>query len=307
MRDQEFNFLGTARARVGYAAERTLIYVTGGAAFGNIQTGLNPPATFDSTTRVGWAAGAGLEYAFSGNWSAKAEYLFVDLGTASCTTVGELRQRHRGLGRSHRQSHPWRPQLSFLLVIARCVCERCQRHCDRRGGGHRRRPGRPCQRHRAHPGWRRDNSHRAFARKRPSHDRIACRFGDCACDIGAWEACLPHAAPLVCIRIVDDTRRLLRAPEVTFSAAEIGLEAFGYNIENRHLIAALYQRAAELNISHVAAPALSVAERPRRRHHRARRWRGAGTARRRRRRPAFALPRCGRASPPRVEPIRRRR
>ena len=65
--------------------------------------------------------------------------------------------------------------------------------------------------------------------------------------------------PLVCIRIVDDTRRLLRAPEVTFSAAEIGLEAFGYNIENRHLIATLYQRAAELNISHVAAPARSVA------------------------------------------------
>ncbi len=82
------SFLGTARARVGYAAERTLIYVTGGAAFGNIQTGLNPPATFNSTTRVGWAAGAGLEYAFAGNWSAKAEYLFVNLGTASCTTFG---------------------------------------------------------------------------------------------------------------------------------------------------------------------------------------------------------------------------
>ena len=80
------SFLGTARVRVGYAAERTLIYVTGGAAFGNIQTGLNPPATFDSTTRAGWAAGAGLEYAFSGNWSAKAEYLFVDLGNGSCTT-----------------------------------------------------------------------------------------------------------------------------------------------------------------------------------------------------------------------------
>ena len=41
------NVLGTARARVGYAADRTLIYVTGGAAFGNVQTGLNPPATFD--------------------------------------------------------------------------------------------------------------------------------------------------------------------------------------------------------------------------------------------------------------------
>ena len=80
--------------------------------------------------------------------------------------------------------------------------------------------------------------------------------------LGAWEACLPHAAPLVCIRVVDDTRRLLRAPEVAFSAAEIGLDAFGYNIENRHLIAALYQRAAELNIPHVAVPAISVASDP---------------------------------------------
>ena len=41
------------------------------------------------------------------------------------------------------------------------------------------------------------------------------------------------------MRIVDDTARLLRAPEVSFDAAEIGLEAFGYNIENRHLLAAL--------------------------------------------------------------------
>jgi 2-octaprenyl-6-methoxyphenol hydroxylase len=80
--------------------------------------------------------------------------------------------------------------------------------------------------------------------------------------LGAWDACLPHAAPLASIRIVDDTRRLLRAPEVTFTAAEIALEAFGYNIENRHLVAALYRRAVQLNIVHVAAPALAVASDP---------------------------------------------
>ena len=77
--------------------------------------------------------------------------------------------------------------------------------------------------------------------------------------LGAWEACLPHAAPLVTLRIVDDTQRLLRAPEVTFAAAEIGLDAFGYNIENRHLIAALGARAAQLKISRVSAPALAIA------------------------------------------------
>ena len=47
------------------------------------------------------------------------------------------------------------------------------------------------------------------------------------------------------MRIVDDTRRLWRAPEVEFSAYEIGLDAFGWNIENRHLLAALAAQAAE--------------------------------------------------------------
>ena len=77
--------------------------------------------------------------------------------------------------------------------------------------------------------------------------------------LGVWDACLPHAAPLVAIRIIDDTRRLLRAPEVMFAATEIGLDAFGHNIENRHLIAALQRRAAELNIPRIAAPVLAVA------------------------------------------------
>jgi 2-octaprenyl-6-methoxyphenol hydroxylase len=48
------------------------------------------------------------------------------------------------------------------------------------------------------------------------------------------------------MRIIDDTRRLFRAPEVCFAASEIGLHAFGYNIENRFLIAALEARACEL-------------------------------------------------------------
>ncbi len=80
--------------------------------------------------------------------------------------------------------------------------------------------------------------------------------------LGAWAACLPHAAPLASIRIVDDTRRIVRAPEVLFAATEIGLEAFGYNIENRHLIAALYERAMQLNISHLPVPAIAVANSP---------------------------------------------
>jgi len=80
--------------------------------------------------------------------------------------------------------------------------------------------------------------------------------------LGVWQACRPHAAPLKAIRIVDDTQRLLRAPEVTFSAAEIGLDAFGYNIENRHLLAALYARAKQLKIPQVPAAARAIASDP---------------------------------------------
>jgi 2-octaprenyl-6-methoxyphenol hydroxylase len=77
--------------------------------------------------------------------------------------------------------------------------------------------------------------------------------------LGVWQACRAHAAPLAAIRIVDDSRRLLRAPEVGFTAAEIGLDAFGYNIENRHLVAALSARVAALKLSRIAAAALAVA------------------------------------------------
>ncbi len=64
--------------------------------------------------------------------------------------------------------------------------------------------------------------------------------------LGVWARCRAHAAALRVMRIVDDTSRLIRAPEVSFAADEIGLEAFGYNIENRHLRAALNARANEL-------------------------------------------------------------
>jgi 2-octaprenyl-6-methoxyphenol hydroxylase len=64
--------------------------------------------------------------------------------------------------------------------------------------------------------------------------------------LGVWPACREHAAPLRAIRIIDDTRRLLRGPQVVFAADEIGADAFGYNIENRYLIAALEARAAVL-------------------------------------------------------------
>jgi 2-octaprenyl-6-methoxyphenol hydroxylase len=71
--------------------------------------------------------------------------------------------------------------------------------------------------------------------------------------LGVWDGCAAQAAPLRVMRIVDATSRLIRAPEVSFAAAEIGLDAFGHNIENSHLLAALDARAREL-------PALSRIE-----------------------------------------------
>jgi outer membrane immunogenic protein len=62
------NYFGTVRARLGYAIDRTLIYGTAGLAYGG------------NNSRVGYAAGGGVEYAFSNAWSAKLEALYVSLG-----------------------------------------------------------------------------------------------------------------------------------------------------------------------------------------------------------------------------------
>jgi 2-octaprenyl-6-methoxyphenol hydroxylase len=64
--------------------------------------------------------------------------------------------------------------------------------------------------------------------------------------LDVWRRCQDKAAALKSMRLVDDTGRLIRAPEVRFAADEIGLDAFGYNIENRTLMEALEARAREL-------------------------------------------------------------
>ena len=82
-----------ARARLGYAGwNNWLPYITGGGAFGNIKA--QSPLGDSSKTQWGWTAGAGIEWAFLANWSAKVEYLYVDLGI--------VRLRHQ-LRRSRRQ------------------------------------------------------------------------------------------------------------------------------------------------------------------------------------------------------------
>ncbi|HMJ45430.1 MAG TPA: outer membrane protein [Pseudolabrys sp.] len=75
-------WLGTFRGRLGYAADRFMPYVTGGLAYGGVKTSV---AGFgdSSTSKAGWTLGGGVEFAIAGPWTAKVEYLYVDLGRTS--------------------------------------------------------------------------------------------------------------------------------------------------------------------------------------------------------------------------------
>ena len=80
------DFLATVRGRVGYALDRWMPYLTGGLAVGDIRTTVPGFAGVDQTN-AGWTLGGGLEFALVGNWTAKAEYLHVDLGNTGCGAV----------------------------------------------------------------------------------------------------------------------------------------------------------------------------------------------------------------------------
>jgi outer membrane immunogenic protein len=103
---QKLPWFGTARLRAGYLARDTwMLYVTGGLAFGEIDTNINAnassvinagqpfgmPVTLtgsNSDTRLGVTAGGGTEFAISGSWTAKLEYLYIDFGTVTNTFTG---------------------------------------------------------------------------------------------------------------------------------------------------------------------------------------------------------------------------
>jgi outer membrane immunogenic protein len=82
------NFLATFRGRVGYAGFGPVLpYLTGGLAVGDIEaTGVGTGVS-STTTRAGWTVGTGIEWAVTGPWTAKIEYLYADLGKASCSAA----------------------------------------------------------------------------------------------------------------------------------------------------------------------------------------------------------------------------
>jgi outer membrane immunogenic protein len=106
---EKLDWFGTVRGRIGPTITPTILaYVTGGLAYGEVHAtntvtgtnlvgaqGVNTPPTAvavlasssNNFTKVGWTAGAGLEGVISGNWTAKVEYLYIDLGDVSGSFV----------------------------------------------------------------------------------------------------------------------------------------------------------------------------------------------------------------------------
>ncbi len=80
-------WFGTVRGRVGYAVNNILLYGTGGLAFGELR-GETFGGITESFTTAGWAAGAGVEFGFAQNWSAKVEYLYFSLSTSPFAITG---------------------------------------------------------------------------------------------------------------------------------------------------------------------------------------------------------------------------
>jgi outer membrane immunogenic protein len=93
---EKLDFLGTVRARAGWAVNNWLFYGSGGVAYGDVHSTLSisEPTTAlffggaHSETRVGWAAGGGVNYALTPNWIIGVDYLHYDLGRTSVTADG---------------------------------------------------------------------------------------------------------------------------------------------------------------------------------------------------------------------------
>lgn len=120
-------WFGTVRGRVGYAAGPALLYLTGGLAYGKVETDISEAiggvtGTFRfAETKTGWTVGAGMERPFDlfglfgPNWTAKTEYLYIDLGSTTHAYT------HVGLGHvvaSDVTNHVFRAGLNYHFNAA---------------------------------------------------------------------------------------------------------------------------------------------------------------------------------------------
>jgi 2-octaprenyl-6-methoxyphenol hydroxylase len=105
------------------------------------------------------------------------------------------------------------------------------------------------------------------APKPPHADRRTTALLDGSVEVlrglDVWPKLEARAAPLKFLRLIDDTRRVLRAPEVLFDSAELGLEAFGYNVENetlREVLLAACRENPKIRLVETAASAIQPDE-----------------------------------------------
>ena len=93
--EHKLPWFGTSRARIGYLpSQYLLLYATGGLAYGQVKSdytlytgGVGAATASFKDVRAGYTVGAGIEGAFGGGWTAKLEYLWVDLGKSTATTT----------------------------------------------------------------------------------------------------------------------------------------------------------------------------------------------------------------------------
>ena len=152
--EQKLKWLATARARLGWAHDYFLWYVTGGVAWGKVESNYNfqdtgngifataPASVSSSTTKAGWALGGGVETSLawlgtSNRWSAKLEYLYVDLGTVNNTFTVPVTAvpgaAYTYNSSSHIQDHIVRVGLNYRLggtdrpstQVASAACPTC--------------------------------------------------------------------------------------------------------------------------------------------------------------------------------------
>ena len=112
-------WFGTVRGRVGYAFNNIMFFGTGGLAFGELRGetfGLS-----ETHTRAGWTVGAGTEFGLTQNWSAKIEYLYVDLANYQL-------HHHRHVERLPVRTAARRRELSLLTT--RNFCEQKNSYCN---------------------------------------------------------------------------------------------------------------------------------------------------------------------------------
>jgi outer membrane immunogenic protein len=79
-------WFGTLRGRAGFAINNILLFATAGLAYGELKAELGN--LDESKTLVGWTGGVGMEVGFTPSWSAKVEYLYMDLGSRAYTITG---------------------------------------------------------------------------------------------------------------------------------------------------------------------------------------------------------------------------